>query len=459
MTRSATLPPHTPPTTAFPRGPASWPVLGASPAFSTDQLGYATRMQREFGQAATVRLLGNFTLVMLFDPAYIRSVLTENPRNFTSREFNFVLKSLLGNGLLNIDGEHHRQQRRFVQPAFHKKRVESYAAIMTQHTQEMLATWQRGEVRNVAEELQSLTLRIVAKSLFDVDLQTHSRDLGQAFSDVILFPNGRMLSWKKWLRIDADFTPYGRFMRGIRTLDQTVFDLIAERRQNPRDTGDVLSMLLAAQDDDGTVMTDQQIRDEVMTLFAAGHETTANNLAWTLYLLAQYPEAMATLCAEVHTVLGDRTATIEDVAQLPYTDMVIKESLRLFPPAWGIGRRATEPFTLGEWRLPAGQFVLMSQWVTHRMPEIWGADAAEFRPERFDPAHPQDVPQFAYFPFGGGPRMCIGMPFAHLEARLLLATIVQQFQPKLVPGFRVVPDPMITIRPKYGLQMVLDQAL
>lgn len=455
---ATTIDPRPPTTTAFrwPPGPPAPPVLGLTPAFSLDQLGFATRMQREYGDVVRVKLLGNFSLVMLFAPSAIRYVLTENPRNFTSREFNFVLKPLLGEGLLTIDNELHRQQRRLVQPAFHRRRVESYAAIMTRHTEEMLATWRRGEVRDMAAEMQRLTLRIVAKALFDVDLREDSQNLGQAFSDVILFPTGRNLSWKKWLRLDLPITPYGRFQAGIRTLNRTVFDIIAARRAQPHDTGDVISMLLAAQDEDGVTMTDQQIRDEVMTFFAAGHETTSNALAWTFSLLSQNPAAMARLRDEVDGVLGGRAPVVDDLPRLMYTDMVVKESMRLYPPAWAIGRRASEAFTVDGWHLPAGQFVFMSQWVTQRMPSIWGEDAAEFRPERFDPAQPQAVPPFAYFPFGGGPRMCIGMPFAQMEARLLLAMIAQRFRPRLVPGFPVVPEPLVTIRPKYGLHMVLE---
>jgi cytochrome P450 len=456
MTTAITQP-HTQPAQGyiFPPGPATKPIIGASFDFSGDPLNYVTRLQRQYGEAATVRFLGGYTAVFLFAPAAVRYVLTEHPRDFTSREVNFTLTRLLGDGLLTIDGEFHRTQRRLVQPAFHKKRIESYAATMVQHTEEMLAGWQRGETRDIAVEMQALTLRIVAKTLFDVDLRHDSNQLGRAFNDVILFPNDRRLSWKRLLQLDVPFTPYGRYMRGKRKLDETIYHIIEQRRASREDTGDVLSMLLASQDEDASVMTDKQVRDETMTFFAAGHETTSNALAWTFYLLSEHPDTWELLRAELARVLGGRAPTVEDLPHLVYTDMVIKESMRLYPPAWTIGRMAAEDFSILNYHLPKGQVVLMPQWVMHRNPEIWGPDALAFKPERFDPQHPQEVPQFAYYPFGGGPRMCIGMPFAQMEARLLLATIAQRFRPRLVPGFPVVPQPNITLRPKYGLRMTL----
>ncbi len=441
----------------FPPGPAPKPILGSSFDFSVDPLSFVTRLQRQYGNAATVSFMGGFKMVLLFTPAAVRYVLVEHPRDFTSREFNFTLTRLLGDGLLTIDGELHRQQRRLVQPAFHKKRIESYAATMTEHTLDMLSGWRAGETRDIAAEMQALTLRIVAKTLFDVDLKHDSDQLGRAFTDVITFPGDRRLAWQNLLRINLPFTPFGRYLRGKSKLDATIYRIIEERRKSGEDKGDVLSMLLHSQDEDNTMMTDQQVRDETMTFFAAGHETTANALAWTFYLLSQNPAKDALLREEIARVLGDHPPTVEDLPNLPYTDMVIKESMRLYPPAWAIGRMASRDFDIEGYHLPKGQVVFMSQWVMHRNPEIWGSDVLEFKPERFDPQHPQDVPQFAYFPFGGGPRMCIGMPFAQMEARLLLATITKHVRLRLVPGFPVVPQPMVTLRPQHGLQMTVEQ--
>jgi cytochrome P450 len=439
----------------YPDGPRPKPVVGLSLDFSRDPLGFFTGLQRHYGKAATLHLLGKFKMVAFFTPAAVRYFLTENPRNFTSREFNYSLTPLLGDGLLTIDGDFHRSQRRLVQPAFHKKRIESYAQTMVAHTEEMLADWRRGEQRDFSVAMQELTLRIVAKTLFDVDLTDSSNQLGRAFNDVILYPNQRRLSWQTWLRIDSPYTPYGRYIRGRAKLDETIYRIIAERRANKEDTGDVLSMLLASQDEDNETMTDKQIRDETMTFFAAGHETTANALAWTFYLLSENPLKWRLLREELDRVLAGRSPTVDDLPKLVYTDMVIKESMRLFPPAWTIGRQAVDDFEVEGYHLPAGQVVIFPQWVMHRNPDIWGPDAEKFQPERFDPEHPQEVPQFAYYPFGGGPRMCIGMPFAQMEARLLLATIAQRYYPRLVPWHPVVPQPMITLRPKYGLKMRL----
>ncbi len=440
----------------YPYGPAPKPIIGATLDFERDPLGFVTGLHQTYGRAATAHFIGGFSIVAFFTPAAARYILTENPRNFTSREFNATLINLLGDGLLTIDGDFHRQQRRLVQPAFHRKRIENYAGIMTQHTEELLETWHKGEVRDISVEMQRLTLRIVAKALFDVELKGESAFLGQVFTNVIRFPSDRRLSWKNMLRVDWPFLPYGQFRRNIAILDKAIYQIIEERRASRHDTGDVISMLLAAQDEDGTVMTDKQVHDETMTFFAAGHETTANALMWTWYLLSQNPHVADRLHAELREVLDGRAPTVDDLPKLPYTDMVIKESMRLYPPAWAIGRRAVEDFEVEGYHLPAGQIVMLSQWVMHRAPEIWGADAAEFKPERFDLTHPQDVPQFAYFPFGGGPRMCIGMPFAQMEARLILATITQHFSPHLVPGHRVVPSPMVTLRAKHGMRMILE---
>jgi cytochrome P450 len=440
----------------YPYGPPPKPFIGSTLDFDRDPLGFVTSLHQTYGKAATAHFMGGFSIVAFFTPTAARYILTENPRNFTSREFNSTLTHLLGDGLLTIDGDFHRQQRRLVQPAFHRKRIDSYATIMTQHTEEMLETWRKGEVRDLNAEMQRLTLRIVAKTLFDVDLKGESAYLGQVFSNIIRFPSDRRLSWKNLVRIDAPFTPWGQFQRNIAILDKAIYQIIEERRASRHDKGDVISMLLAAQDEDGTVMTNKQVHDETMTFFAAGHETTSNALMWTWYLLSQNPHIAERLHAELRDVLGGRAPVVEDLPRLPYTDMVIKESMRLYPPAWAIGRRAIDDFEVNGYHLPAGQIVMMSQWVMHRAPEIWGADALEFKPERFDPAHPQDVPQFAYFPFGGGPRMCIGMPFAQMEARLILATVAQHYSPRLVPGHRVVPTPMVTLRSKYGMRMILE---
>jgi cytochrome P450 len=442
--------------THLPPGPPPLPLVGNVPQFRRDPLAFVRGVQRAYGNVATVHM-ANRPVVMFFRPEHVRYFLVENARNFTNREFALNLSRLLGDGLLTSDGDFHRRQRRLVQPAFHKKRVESYATIMVEHTRELLDGWQPGQQLDIARAMQELTLRIVAQALFNVDLHRESPQLGQAFTDVIENPVG--LPWSlRGLPLDLPFTPYHKHMAARRTLDDYVYGLIARRRAEGVDRGDVVSMLLRAQDeDDGGMMTDKQVRDQTMTLFAAGHETTANALTWTFYLLSQHPEALARLRAELRSVLAGREPTVDDLPHLPYLDWVVSESMRFYPPAWTQGRRAIEAFELEGYHFAPGTVVMFSQWVIHHLPDIWG-DPEAFRPERWDPVNGQKVPQGAYFPFGLGARMCIGMPFAQLEARLLLATILQRYTPTLVPGFQVRPYPRVTLRPRHGIQMTLEPA-
>jgi len=437
----------------LPPGPQPLPVVGHAFQFRRDPLAFVQGLQRSYGGMATF-YMGKMPMVLLARPEYARYVLVDHARNFTSREFAFGLRGILGDGLLTSDGDFHRQQRRLVQPAFHKKRVEGYAQVMVAHTQQTLDEWQVGQRLDIAAAMQDLTLRIVAKALFDVDLKIDSRGLGQAFNDVINNPVQMPFSWRS-IPLNLPFMPYAKHMAGRATLDTYIYGLIAKRRATGRDTGDVISMLLAAQDD-GVTMTDTQVRDQTLTLMAAGHETTANLLAWTFYLLSSHAEARATLLAELHSMLKGRAPTVDDLPNLPYLDWVVSESMRMYPPAWTVGRRAIAPFELGGYSFPAGQMVMVNQWVLHHLPEVWG-DPYAFRPERWEPSQARAIPPGAYFPFGAGPRMCIGMPFAQLEARLLLATILQRFTPELVPGWPVVPRPRITLRPKFGIQMTLAQ--
>jgi cytochrome P450 len=409
------------------------------------------RLEQTYGNMATIRI-GNVPVVLLFRPEHVRYVLTENPRNFTSSEVGEGLRQLIGDGLLTIDGEAHRQQRRLVQPAFHKKRVESYAGIMVQHTEEMLGDWHTGDRIDVASAMQQLTMRIVAKCLFNVDLADQVDTLGRAFTAMISNPVGLAEGFLN-LRINLPITAYGRRMAAKRTVDTFIYDLIAQRRAEGGDAGDVLSMLLEAHDEDA-VLTDTQVHDHIMTFFAAGHETTANALTWTFHLLSQYPAAREKLLAELQSVLAGRSPTIDDLPNLPYTEWVLNESMRIYPPAWMLGRRAIQAFDLDGEHFPAGTMVMFSQWVIHRLPDIW-SDPEVFRPERWNPASEQKIVPWSYFPFGGGPRICIGMPFAQIEARLLLATILQRYLPFTAPGFRVEPAPLITLRPKKGLQSIL----
>ncbi len=439
----------------LPPGPKPLPIVGNILQMRKDPLAFVTSLQRIYGDVATF-YLGKTPAVLFTRPEAIRYILIENARNFTNREATENLRLILGDGLLSIDGEFHRQQRRMVQPAFHKQRVEGYRDAMVACTERILGEWQAKPQVDMAWEMMRLTMHIVAKALFNVDLTSQSEHIGQALSDAAQYANRSRAPFQR-LRINLPFTAYGKYIRARRFLDETVATIITRHRSSGEDTGDVISMLLSAQDEDGGSMTDKQVRDETLTLLAAGHATTANTLTWTFYLLSQHPPIRERLLDELQRVLGGRAPTVDDLAHLPYLDLVIKESMRLYPPAWAQARYTVGDFEYGSYHIPHGTIIILSQWVTHRLPDLW-PEPEQFKPERFDPEQGQKYPPQAYFPFGAGSRICIGMPFANLEARILLATILQRYVPRLIPGFPVVPQPMVTLFPRYGMVMELEPA-
>jgi cytochrome P450 len=435
----------------MPPGPRGFPVVGSLPQFRRDPLSFFRGLRRSYGDIVSVTMMGQ-QVTLFMKPEYTYFFLVDHASGFDSGTPRDIMKRFLGDALLTTDGEIHRRQRRLVQPAFHKKRVEGYAEIMTGQTQDMLDHWQSGQESDISRELQELTLRIIVKALFDLDLQEQSHGLSQLFTDVI--ENQRPGLTSRGLPP----LPWGGEARGIAArakLDEFVYGLIARRRKDGVDTGDVLSMLLAARDEDGATMDDKQARDQTMTLIAAGHETTSNALSWTFHLLSQNPDVYQRLLTEIHTVLGDRAPSVDDLPRLPYLDAVITESLRVYPPAWTVNRLAREPFELGGYYFPAGTRAIIPQWVVHHLPEVWG-DPENFRPERWTPEYRQRLPRGAYFPFGMGPRICIGMPLAEMEMRLVLATILQRYTPRVVPGWPVQPFARITLRLKNGLGVRLE---
>jgi cytochrome P450 len=437
--------------TSFPPGPKGLPFIGNLLAFQRHPLRFYRELQRDYGRMATVHI-GKRPVLLVFRPEHIRYFLTENPRNFVKPNAanGTGLKAFLGDGLLTIDGDMHRQQRRLVQPAFHKHRVDRYNGFMKPFAQEMLDRWQPGAVVNISSEMQQLTLRIITKTLFNVDSVEQTLVLGRAFDTVIhSSPRASVVLG----RFGQQRLPQ-KTVESIRVIDTFIYDLIAQRRADDKDTGDVLSMLLAAQEEDAA-LTDKQIHDHVLTFVAAGHETAQNTLAWTFYLLSKNPLALQKLLNELKTVLAGRIPTLDDLPNLPYLEGVINESWRFYPPAWRQARQAVNDFELDGYHIPAKTITILSQWVLHNLPDIWG-DPENFRPERWDPANGQKIPQGAYFPFGLGPHICIGMPFAQLETRLLLAMILQRYTPRLVPDARIVFQPLVTLRPKYGMPMRLE---
>jgi cytochrome P450 len=393
--------------------------------------------------------------VFIFNhPDDIEAVLVTLNKKFIKGRALRANKRLFGEGLLTSEGEAWLRQRRLAQPAFHRSRIASYADTMVRFTEQMLGGWRDGDGCNVHEEMMRLTLAIVAKTLFDADVTREAKEIGEAL-EVVMEVNTdprRLLFVPAWLPTPANLA----MRRAVRRLDRVIYRIISERRASGRDSGDLLSLLLHAQDEDGSQMSDVQLRDEAVTLFLAGHETTAITLSWTWWLLAQHPKIEAKLHAELAAVLGGRVPTFKDLPRLGYLEMILSESLRLYPPAWSMVRMAIEDSEIGGYRVPAGCGVAMSQYVVHRDPRFFDAPD-EFRPERWENDLAKRLPRFAYFPFGGGPRICIGNSFALMEASLTLATIAQEFRLSLVPGQSVEPLPSITLRPKNGINVILHK--
>jgi cytochrome P450 len=443
-------------TALLPPGPSRTVPGALLLGFQRDPIGVLMRLRREHGDVVQFRL-GGERVVSITDPELIRDVLVTHHSNFRKSRGLERARRLLGDGLLTSEGEFHLRQRRLMQPAFHRRRINSYGETMVRYADRARGRWQPGATVDLHHEMMDLTLAIVGKTLFDADVEDEADEIGDALGNIIGQFNIFMLSLGEVLeRLPLPSTR--RFQRAKARLDDTIFRMIDERRRSGEDRGDLLSMLIAAQDTegDGTGMSDQQVRDEALTLFLAGHETTANALTWTWYLLSQHPEIEARIHAEIDSVLEGRLPTVDDLPRLTYTRKVFSESLRLYPPAWIIGRRAINAYAVRDYTLPAGTVIIMSQYVVHRDPR-WYPEPDRFDPERWTPEAQAARPKFAYFPFGGGPRLCIGEQFAWMEGVLLLATIGQQWRPRLVPGHPVELQPLITLRPKHGMRMVLER--
>lgn len=435
-------------------GPRGLPVLGSVLDFGRDPLGFLTHGARTYGDVAAFRLM-NIPAILLSHPDDIEHVLLRtNGQDFEKTPGDSVTQMLFGSGLLTGLGETWLRQRRLAQPAFHRQRITAYGETMVAHTENLLSAWQSGQVRDIHQDMMQVTLEIVAKTLFDADMSGQTHRVGQALKVV-------MDTFIQVVRNPFLVLPVGlptpsnlRFRRAVRELDTMIYSLIRQRRAEGGDRGDLLSMLLAARDEDGSQLNDRQLRDEAMTLFLAGHETTAIALSYAWYLLAQNPEAESKLVAELQHALDGRAPTVADLPRLPYAEKVIKEAMRLYPPAWIVdGRIALKATQVRGYPVPKGAYLSMSQWVMHRDPRYF-PDPEHFDPDRWDETFTRGLPKYAYFPFGGGPRLCIGNSFAMMEAVLILATIAQRYQLSLVPGQPVVPQPSITLRPKYGVRMM-----
>jgi len=391
-------------------------------------------------------------------PNMIHDVLVKRAASFhKTPRIKQVLGAVLGEGLLTSDGEEWRSHRRLVQPAFHSSRIEAYGAVMTEYTESMMRDWVTGGEVDMRHEMMKLTLGIVAKTLFDADLDGDlSERVGQAVTVTQEHGNEqfrRLMNLPRWVPTAGN----RRSQAAVKDLDSILSEIIRARRISGEDRGDLLSMLLLARDEDsGAGLTDRQVRDEAMTLFLAGHETTAVALTWTWVLLDQDPGVRQRLENEVDEVLQGRPPDVKDLPNLPYVKQVIEEAMRLYPPAWTIGRQAVEAVDIGPYHLDPGSIVLVSPYAVHRQPEYF-PEAETFDPDRFSPERERDLPRYAYIPFGGGPRICIGNNFAMQEACLILAAMVQKVRLSLVPGTDLTPDPLITLRPKYPILMRLTR--
>ncbi|MDQ3327681.1 MAG: cytochrome P450 [Chloroflexota bacterium] len=423
----------------FPPGPAKRIAGESSNTSRQDSASLLMQMAREYGDIVAFKL-GRQDVVLLNHPDYVQDVLVTRHKQFLKGGPLQRAKRLLGEGLLTSEGNYHRQQRRLAQPAFHRARIAGYAHAIAEHAARTGMRWQEKTQVDMAGEMMRLTLGVVSKTLFDADVETEADELAQAFAEALEYYN--LVMW----------TPEAteRFARVRHRLDTLVYRLVDERTQSGEDRSDLLSMLLAGQG-----MTNEQVRDELMTIFVAGHETVANALTWTWYLLSEHPEAEARMHAELRAVLGGRLPSYDDLEHLTYTRQVFAESMRLYPPGWVIGRTAVSEYEVGGYLVPAGTVVLVSQYVMHRDPRYY-PDPERFAPDRWTPEAMSSRPKYAYFPFGGGVRQCIGERMAWMEGVLVMATMAQDWRPRLVPGHPVEPRPLVTLRPRFGMQMTLE---
>jgi cytochrome P450 len=445
---------------AYPPGPRGYPILGVLPQLRSDPLGTFLDAANRYGDIVHLKA-GPYSGFLLSDPADIKHVLQDNARNYHKSPLYARLRDSLGNGLLTSEDAVWLRQRRLAQPAFHRQRLIMMADAMVSCTQQMLERWEHtasaGETIDLVAEMMALTQGIIVRTMFSTDLGVTADVVNRTWPII----NRRIgeTFWATKLETTLPLPANVRFRRALRELETVVYRIIADRRQTRRDEADLLSMFLSARDDEtGAGMTDRQLRDEVMTMLLAGHETTSLALSWTYYLLSRYPEIERSITDEVDRVIGDGRPAFAHVDQLTCTRRVLEESLRLYPPAWGFSRLALGDDGIRGYRVPKGSIVFVIPFVVHRRPNLW-PDPDRFDPERFAPEHESARPRFAYIPFGGGPRGCIGNQFAMLEAQLIVAAVAQRYRVELAPGQNIQPEPLITLRPTPGIRATLTKRL
>jgi len=435
-----------------PAGPREWPLLGSLPSFGRDPLGFLVAQHRAYGDTVAFTL-GSRRMWLLADPEDIEDLLVKNWRSFHKDRVYEELKAMVGTGLVTSEDELWKRQRRMAAPSFQPRQIRAYAEAMVVQAEALAAGLTDGEVRDIHGDMMHVTMKIVLETLFgsdadlDYDLVTGSIEtfMVEGFSEEVHGVRALVPGWVP--------TPgRARVRRAIQALDDALMPFIQQRRASGEARDDLLGRLLAAADEDGSQMSNRQLRDEVVTVFVAGHETTALALTYAWILLSEHPEARARLEAEVDDVVGDREVTLDDLANLPFGQAVLQESMRLYPPAWTVGREAVEDVQIGRWHIEKGDQVIASPYVNHRDPR-WFEVPDTFRPERWLDGLEKRLPRFAYFPFGGGPRVCIGHHFAMMEARLLLATLARHasFAWTGEPALELIPS--VTLRPKHPVRV------
>jgi cytochrome P450 len=407
-----------------------------------------------YGRMAHYRV-GPSDIVLVNEPEFIREILIVQAQNFIKERTQKRMRILLGEGLITSDGESHKRQRRIAAPAFHRQRIQAYGSIMADRAAAMRESWSEKKEIDVSAGMMRLSLEVVARTLFAQEVTPDILSINHEVNAIMRLYNFLVALPRAEDYLHWPIPGLMRFRRARKRLDEVVYRMIAEHRAAGVDRGDLLSMLIRSRDEeqDNAGMTDEQVRDQVLTIFLAGYETVANTLAWTWMLLGQNPAAEAKLHAEIDSVLGGRLPTIDDLPQLRYAEMVLAESMRLYPPAWAMGRQATSDVVLGPYFFPGGTYFFFSQYIIQRNAEHF-PDPLRFDPERFTPERKAGRSKFVYFPFGAGGRQCIGESFAWMEATLVLATIAQRWRLRLVPNQRLEVQPKITLRPKYGIRMV-----
>lgn len=429
---------------------------------ANDHTEFVSRLATEYGDIVQFNLLGR-NYILISNPEYVREVLVTKAKLFPKhrRDIN-ILSKFIGHGLVTTNGSTHKKQRKLAQPAFHAQRIQNYAETIVDYTEQTIVDWQNGEVRDISQEMMELTMFVVCKTLFNVDRMTmadEARNVGasiHALQGITDKEFNSMLDLPSWFP-----TQRNRKQKQERSvLNRIVNDLIADRREETlrtgvADQGDLLSMLMLSEDEEGNRLGREELRDQVITLFTAGHETTSNALTWTWYLLSQHPEVEKKLHAELAQVLEGRRPNLHDLASLPYTEMVIKESMRMYPPVWALNTRvAVEDTTIGDYPIAKGGRIWISPHVMHHHPDYF-PEPERFIPERFATDNESKLTRYAYIPFGAGPRICIGNSFAMMEAQLILATVAQKFTFHLASDSQVQRNPLITMSPKNGLRMQL----